>query len=262
MNSQLILSLALKRPLRRFRRFCRVMGGRDVWSTREARLRTARLGSEYGGWTIWPETLDERSVVYSFGAGQDVSFDLAMILRFGCAVHVFDPTPRSVEWVRRQRLPEKFHFHEYGVGSVDGLVSFEQPADPTHVSYSLLDGAAGTRKTQSFPVRRLTTIAAELGHHEIDLVKMDIEGAEYGVLEDLVEHGPRVKQLLVEFHHRQKREMVRQTREAIRRLREAGYLIFDVAPSGEEYSFVRQDALTASHAIVPPAISEIPEYRP
>jgi len=48
-----------------------------------------------------------------------------------------------------------------------------------------------------------------------------------------------VQQLLVEFHHRWAQIGVEKTRQAIRDLNAAGYRIFDVSPSGEEYGFVR-----------------------
>jgi FkbM family methyltransferase len=181
---------------------------------------------------------------YSFGVGHDISFDLEIISRFGCTVHAFDPTPRSTDWVRHQALPEGFQFHDYGLGNIDGLATFTPPADPTHVSYSMSAPGSTHGKDESFPVRRLQSIAADLRHDAIDLLKMDIEGAEYDALEDLLRSGPRIGQLLVEFHHRLLRKQVARTRDTIALLHEAGYLIFDVAPSGEEYSFVHEDTLT------------------
>ncbi|WMW22216.1 hypothetical protein RE476_12730 [Methanolobus mangrovi] len=38
-----------------------------------------RLGSEYGGWAFCPENVGEQSVVYSFGIGEDISWDEALI---------------------------------------------------------------------------------------------------------------------------------------------------------------------------------------
>lgn len=230
------------------RRFCRVLRGRDLWCRREIQLPTERVGSEYGGWTIWPKALDSSSVVYSFGVGQDISFDLGIVSRFGCVVHAFDPTPRSVDWVRRQALPAKFQFHDYGLGNIDGLAAFDPPADPTHVSYSMSTAGSTPGTGASFRVHRLQSIAAELGHDAIDVLKMDIEGAEYDSVEDLLRSGPRIGQMLVEFHHRLRPEQLARTRDTLALLRDANYLIFDVASSGEEYSFVHKDTLTRTHS--------------
>ena len=88
------------------------------------------------------------------------------------------------------------------------------------------------------PVKRMQTFLSELRHARIDLLKMDIEGAEYAVIEDLIASGILVKQLLVEFHHRWKEIGPSKTKQAIRNLNAAGYEIFAVSPSGEEYGFV------------------------
>jgi FkbM family methyltransferase len=246
MSERIDLASTMRRPWRRLRRLCRVLGGRDLWCQPEVKIPAERLGSDYGGWTISPRLLDSNSVVYSFGVGQDISFDLSVIARFGCTVHAFDPTPRSIDWLHRQTLPAKFQFHEYGLGNVDGLVRFVPPADARHTSYSMAAASSAPEKAESFPVRRLATITADLGHDAIDLLKMDIEGAEYDALDDILNAGLRIGQLLVEFHHRLQREQVARSRQSIARLRDAGYRVFDVAPSGEEYSFVHEDALAST----------------
>ena len=86
--------------------------------------------------------------------------------------------------------------------------------------------------------KRLPTIMRDLGHDRIDLVKMDIEGAEFSVLDDLVDNNVLASQLLVEFHHRFEGIGIGKSREAIRKLKSHGYRVFHVSPSGEEVSFV------------------------
>jgi len=44
------------------------------------------------GWAVWPGSIRRDSVVYSFGVGDSVGWDLEMIERFGATVHAFDPT--------------------------------------------------------------------------------------------------------------------------------------------------------------------------
>jgi len=92
------------------------------------------------------------------------------------------------------------------------------------------------------PVLRLATIMEKLGHDHIDVLKMDIEGAEYGVIADLLSCEIRVDQLLVEFHHRWPEVGLDKTRRAIHELNERGYRIFNISPNGEEYSFLRMDS--------------------
>jgi len=55
---------------------------------------TEYFGTAYGGWPVITSQLDSTSTVLSFGLGEDISFDLGVIDRFGSAVHGFDPTPK------------------------------------------------------------------------------------------------------------------------------------------------------------------------
>ena len=48
----------------------------------------------------------------------------------------------------------------------------------------------------------LSTILEKLGHNRIDILKMDIEGAEYEVIEDIISSTVPIQQVLIEFHHR------------------------------------------------------------
>lgn len=78
-----------------------------------------------------------------------------------------------------------------------------------------------------------------LGHNQIDILKMDIEGAEYEVIQYLVENKVSINQILIEFHHRFDNIGVEKTKAAIKALAILGYKIFDVSASGEEFSFIR-----------------------
>lgn len=218
--------------MRDAKRWLKVLLGREPWVRRDVRLDLERHGGDYGGWNLWPEPLDEASVVYSLGVGEDVSFDLSLIERFGLTVHAFDPTPRSADWVARQKLPPSFRFHPVGVYDRDGTLELFPPANAAHVSCSVVPAAAAGVPIE-VPVRRLSTLLGELGHPRIDLLKMDIEGAEYAVLRDLLASGVTVGQLLVELHHRFPSIGVARSRAAIAELRRAGFLVFDITPHGE-----------------------------
>ncbi|MGC2298446.1 MAG: hypothetical protein WA476_06560, partial [Acidobacteriaceae bacterium] len=73
--------------------------GRDVIYRYDRKPRKRLLGTVYGGWTIAPDLLNANSVMFSFGVGNDISFDLATIERFGMTVHGFDPSPEAIRWI-------------------------------------------------------------------------------------------------------------------------------------------------------------------
>ncbi len=230
--------MGISSVLRLGRRALRTLVGRDRFYRREVAVPRMQLGQPGASWCICPTGLGPTSVVYSFGIGEDVSFELELIERFGTAVHAFEPTPRSLTWVRSQSLPQTFVLHELGLASFDGMASFSPPLDPTHVSYSMLRRDRGGSAIRA-PVRRLATIAAMLGHVHINLLKMDIEGGEYAVLPDILSSQLRIDQLLVEFHHRWDFVGVAETTRTISLLQGAGYRIADVSASGCEFTLVR-----------------------
>lgn len=223
-----------------FKRLLKAMLGRDPWIRIDERVAVVRIGSDYGGWTIRPDRLRAHPVVYSAGVGMDVTFDLGVIERFGAEVHAFDPTPRSLSWVQSQTFPGAFTFHPIGVADRDGELRFVPPEDPTHVSYSASE--SGTDDAIACPVERVGTIMRRLGHERLDVLKLDIEGSEYGVIADLAGSDLPIAQLLVEFHHGTGGYRVRDTVAAVALLRSAGFRLFHIAPSGREYSFWRPDA--------------------
>lgn len=229
----------VKKRIRSSRHFLRTMMGKDLRLPLELECEKQLLGNERAQWCICPAGLSPESVIYSFGVGRDISFDLELMERFGVRVHAFDPTPRSIEWVRSQTLPAGFIFHEFGVADFDGTATFHAPENPGYVSYSIFSPRGHASPAIEATVHRIPTIMKMLGHKRIDLLKMDIEGAEYTAIEDLISCRLRVDQLLVEFHHRWQELGIERTANTIRSLHRAGFKIFHVSPSGEEYSFLK-----------------------
>jgi FkbM family methyltransferase len=196
-------------------------------------------GTEYGGWPLIDGQVDAESIVYSFGVGEDISFDLGAIAALGCEVWAFDPTPKSVRWIAGQKLPEKFHFQPVGIAARDGKAEFFSPVNPDFVSYSSQPVATSPTTSVECDVRRLASIMDDLGHSKIDVLKMDIEGFEYDVLDDILSTGIRPAQLLLEFHHRLYGIPTKRTCEHVEKLRAAGYSIFYISNTGREYGLVR-----------------------
>jgi FkbM family methyltransferase len=220
-----------------FRRWLRSLVGRDVHVRRQLRIPMATLGAGDGTWRVSPAHLHGASVVYSFGIGRDLGFERDLIERFGMPVHAFDPTPIALAWVATQQLPPNLHVHPVGISAEDGTARFAAPSRADWESFSMLR-TEGAGEAVDAPVRRLATLMRERGHERIDLVKLDIEGAEYAVLPDLIDAGIRPTQILVEFHHRWREAGPRRTRAAIRLLQRHGYRIADVSPKGRELTFL------------------------
>jgi FkbM family methyltransferase len=228
----------LRSAYRRMRWTVRRAVGRDVRFPVQTNVRVERHGSDVGEWWVCPDGLGAESIVYSFGIGTDITFDLSMIQAHGVTIDAFDPTPASIAWVKSQPLPTRFQWHAIGVGSRDGRATFYPPENPQHISHTLVDRSETSVRAIEVEIRRLSTIMRDLDHERIDVLKMDIEGAEYDVLDELIDLNLPVHQILVEFHHRFPQIGIDRTRRAVHALNRAGYQIFFAAESGEEYSFI------------------------
>jgi FkbM family methyltransferase len=225
------------------KRLIRQLLGKEPYTKVQIKCPKEYHGQGFGRWCICPATLGPDSIVYSFGIGEDISFDLSIIQKFGLVIHAFDPTPKSLAWVRAQRLPERFKLYEYGLADYNGVAIFSPPSNPHHVSYRITEQDGSSAGEITVPVYTLQTIMHMLHHSSIDLLKIDIEGAEYSAIDQILASGVVVHQILVEVHHRFLPAMQTKTENLIANLNSHNFSIFNISPSGEEYSFINHSQL-------------------
>ena len=157
--------------------------------------------SKYGAKWIVDNHLKQDSLVYSFGVGEDISFDLDVNKNFGSQIRMFDPTPKAVDFIKKQVLPKNMFFYSYGIGNTNGEIDFSPPVNPAHVSYRQVFGnAVSSIKTAKFPVKTLNTIMSELSDTYIDCIKADVEGAEFDLIDQIYNMPEPPSMLLIEFH--------------------------------------------------------------
>ena len=204
----------------------------------DPRLGLRKIGSDYGGWIVPTAVVDADWTCYCGGVGEDITFDLGMIERFGCTIHAFDPTPRAIAFAREHAGAEaRFRFHPVGLWSEDTVLRFFAPRDPAHVSHSIVN----LQRTDTYfeaPCRSLPSLMRELGHDHIDLVKVDIEGAEHRVVAAMLESGILPAVLCMEIDQPVGARTLWRT---VRRIRSAGYAL--VAVDGWNLTFIRAEAM-------------------
>jgi len=213
---------------------------------KELRLKT-EIEVESGfaaGWHYHPSSLEEQSIVYSCGVGDDVDFDLALIDGYGVQVHAFDPTPSAMAMVEERDLPRQFEFHPWAVAGEDGTLTLyrrvRHDGSASSVMYTMSPDDAVDEEGIVTPAYTVESILGQLAHTHIDLLKLDIEGAEYAVLDSMLDSDLRPKQLLVEFHHRFEGIGLERTAQLIERLHAVGYRIFAISDVGREVSFLHR----------------------
>lgn len=180
--------------------------GRSAWNVRKLPLEAKTLCNA--------RRLRQRPgcTVYSFGTGWDVTFELAILnLAPHCTVRTFDPTVSNTTFwslvrgqmpsstadkskgarrVQLHQLRRRLTFRTVGLGSA---------------SRGEWDGSHGLlwNGARSVSVASLASLMAAHGDTRIDVLKVDVEGAEHVALREAAAQGTlsRVGQLVVEVSH-------------------------------------------------------------
>jgi FkbM family methyltransferase len=220
-----------------------VLMGKELYYIIQLTLPIHLIGSVSCGFFIVPKQLNSNSIVYSFGVGEDISFDEDVIHEFGCPVYAYDPTPKSKIFVEQNKPSALFKYHDCGIADYNGKMKFYLPENEEYVSCSSYN-RWGYDENKKMPievdVKKLSTLMQENSHTHIDLLKMDIEGSEYAVLDNILKEKIDIKQICVEVHHRFEGIGIAKTKELVRKLNENGYYIVAISDTREEYTFVRK----------------------
>lgn len=228
----------IKRVLRPFARLCfklkrkiskkaRLVGHYHPKIQKKMIPKPVFLGTgEDGGFAVDISNINSGGVLYSFGVGKDISFDLAMRKAFpNMEIHLFDPTPISIQWLKKQILPENMYFHEIGLSDYDGTEEMYIPTDEDSISGSVYYRDSLNKKPTSVQMRRMKSLINEMGHDHVDIIKMDIEGSEFKVISDILVSCISFDQLCVEVHNRFFEDGDSKLKEMITMLNDNNYVI-------------------------------------
>lgn len=127
-----------------------------------------RLGKNNdGGYLVNTEDVAHTNVLVAFGIGADWSFEEDFLARNSCALRAFDASVDTTTATYREFFVGKREHVAKNVGTEDGCNTFA-------------DIVAGTDKI---------------------FLKCDIEGGEYGILNDIIQHARAFTGMVIEFHH-------------------------------------------------------------
>uniref|UniRef100_A0A6C0JLW9 Methyltransferase FkbM domain-containing protein n=1 Tax=viral metagenome TaxID=1070528 RepID=A0A6C0JLW9_9ZZZZ len=184
-----------------------------------------KLGTNYGGWYIPTDIeLNENSIIYSAGVGEDISFDILLSSKYNCNIYLIDPTTKSKIHYEETKnyflnnilftgniqsdyydkingsLPNfnKIFYNDVGLWNKKDILKFYKQHNENYVSQSLIVGMFGSNYN-IVNVDTIKNIMQLYNHKTIDLLKLDIEGAEINVLEQMLDDNIFPKYLCVEF---------------------------------------------------------------
>lgn len=224
--------------IEKLKKLKQVLKGKDFFNNYQIiKVNKNRFGSDYGGWWIATDNLDnEPLIVFSLGLGEDISFDVAMMEKYKCKVYGFDPTPKSVKYIESLNLDDRFSLYKYAVSAENGTLTFNLPENEEYVSGSL--ESISSNKTIEVVCKNIKTIYDELQIPKVDILKMDIEGSEYKVIENMIKSKIFPKQILIEYHHFFDSLTNNDTRNSIKLLLDNNYELFHI--EAYNYCFIRK----------------------
>lgn len=192
---------------------------RRLIDTKEGEL--IRLGSANCGYTVPAMMVQPGAVAVCVGVGEDMSFDVELNKR-GLNVYTLDPTPRSkihvhevVEAVRSGKtVPinrsstlsydlsgfdvSRFTYRDVGLWSRDQVMRFFVPKNESHVSHSIVN----LQKTDSWFEAKCMTLQSFCDSHgidRIDILKLDVEGAEHEIINSILGQRRRPRAFCFDF---------------------------------------------------------------
>ncbi len=229
------------------------------WTPSEAVAgsRLERFGSRGAPWTVRTDLLGDSPSVISAGLSDDVEFENFFLKSYPGRLLALDPTPLSrlaAEQLIAVHGEDAVTFVPDALDGAEGQQSYLAELDPMNgeARYFYKEGSHpplresgdGVNAGPVFAVVQINsrTVAGLMRDHglkQLDLLKLDIEGGEYAVIDSVLDAGLPIRQIAVEFHHRFKGIGLGATHRAISRLRKCGYDLQWVSEWGEEFLFVK-----------------------
>ena len=136
---------------------------------------------------------------------------------------------------------QRLNYIDVGLWKEDTMQKFYVPGNSSIISHSILN----IHKTDEYflaEVVKPATLMNKLNHNHIDYLKLDIEGAEYGVIESIIEENLDISLIAVEFdevHHPIDKKSIERIEDSIRKLKDFGYLVIDI-DSNYNISFMKK----------------------
>lgn len=148
-------------------------------------------------------------------------FAHSVVAAWGARCHSIEASPVLFETLD---LPAGAKGYNFAVSGEDGEITFTISDNP-EASHIGAPSRSGETQEITVPTRSLAGFLDSLGDEHIDLLKLDIEGAEIAALESLTDsHLARIGQITAEFHDFCGYVTSEQVDAAIARLEAAGFV--------------------------------------
>lgn len=145
--------------------------------------------------------LNEQSIVFDLG-GYKGWFAENIDKKFQSKIYVFEP---SISLYREMcdKFKTKFNIKllNYGLSDVNGDLELVKNGDASYLSE--YGNTSNPKDTEIVKIKSFFETYNNLGVDNIDLLKINVEGAEYAIMNDIFENNlqSKIKNFQIQFHH-------------------------------------------------------------
>jgi len=183
---------------------------------------------------VYINKFNSSSVVIDVGCGFDADFSSYMIKKYELTSFGVDPTKKHKDCLEKisQRTKKRFKPVFLAVSSKNGEVLFSESEE--NVSGSILKDHINVKndRTSSYKVRSVTVreLMKYLKLKRADFLKLDLEGAEYNLIEKTPSADwKKFDQIFIEFHHHCiDRYTPQDTKKMVNLIKLIGFKIFSI----------------------------------
>lgn len=155
---------------------------------------------------LYHASLPVKGSVIDVGCSYEADFSLYMIERHGLQAYGVDPTRKHRKKLEKleQHYKGNFHHLPVAIGAFDGSIKFHESVQ--NESGSILFDHFNIQRDEvveyEVEIVGLKTLLTRIGVDHVAILKLDLEGAEYDLLENLkCDETSAFDQIFVEFHH-------------------------------------------------------------
>ncbi|HPJ43463.1 MAG TPA: FkbM family methyltransferase [Spirochaetota bacterium] len=179
---------------------------------------------------IYFDRFNEDSIVLDVGCGNTAEFSLHFIDKYNLKAYGVDPTRKHAPYLKilEDKTKGKFCHINAAITAKEGFVEFYESKH--HESGSTISNhyTIQTYEMSSYRVEsiNLDELIRRIGAKDIDILKLDIEGAEYDLLKNITDQKLMpFKQLFIEFHFHCTNHTFLETILLVRKICKYGYKV-------------------------------------
>jgi len=180
---------------------------------------------------VYFDNFNKSSVIIDAGCGHEAEFSKHLIEKYSLQAFGVDPTIKHTPFLKilEETTRGKFHHLPLAVTPINGFITFHESRQ--NESGSILSSHTNMQNdditTYNVESVNLKGLVQRIGATPVDFLKLDLEGAEYELLNEISEEDINpFKQIFIEFHHHCTNHTTRETTLLIRSICNKGFKVF------------------------------------